>query len=634
MAVEEGADLTGIGSVIESMPGIAVLLSAEGFRVLKHNKEAEKYLPAAWRNNGAVGAKHSDFVRLDEKVSLAMLRRVSENRERVESREYAATMWSGRRIWLDWSAMPVENGTAHADVLVMARDVTDRKLAEEALKVTLRDREFLEFSVVNSSQPFASGSMDGQIIYFNRAFEELTRYSKEELKSVTWETELTPEKYRAFEAEQLRKLLETGEPVKYEKEYIRKDGTLVPIELLVHLKRDADGKPLYYYTFFNNLTDRKKVEDLLRRSEAKYRSLFENMSEMFELVEPIHDESGKAIDFRYIEVNKAAENYLRMPREEIEGKLAGSLFAIVDDRWVEALDRVVRTGKPVRMENHSEEQDQYFEVFAWKADEKRCAAVFTDVTEVKRGQRRLEEYSKVLERSNAELQQFAYVASHDLQEPLRMVLNFTALLTKKHSADLSPQAKEYLALVNEGADRMRQLVNDLLQYSRIDSQSRPFTEVDMNKVAAGVLSTLHLSLSEEGVTASVESLPTVFADESQMFQVLQNLLSNAIKFHGKVEPRVWVYAIDSPTEWVIAVKDNGIGIEQKYHDRIFQMFQRLHTVDEYPGTGIGLALSRKIIDRHGGRLWLDSVVREGSTFYFSIPKTATGKAKAVQARLP
>jgi len=181
-----GGDQSGIGSIIESMPGIAVLLSAAGFKVLRHNKEAEKYLPAAMRTSGVVGAKHSDFIQMDEKVSLATLRRVSEGRERIESREYATTMWSGRRIWLDWSAMPIENGTDKADVLVMARDVTDRKLAEEALRVTLQDREFLEFSVVNSSQPFASGSLNGGVIYFNRAFEELTGYAKEELKKISW----------------------------------------------------------------------------------------------------------------------------------------------------------------------------------------------------------------------------------------------------------------------------------------------------------------------------------------------------------------------------------------------------------------------------------------------------------------
>jgi light-regulated signal transduction histidine kinase (bacteriophytochrome) len=229
-----------------------------------------------------------------------------------------------------------------------------------------------------------------------------------------------------------------------------------------------------------------------------------------------------------------------------------------------------------------------------------------------------------LARSNAELQQFAYVASHDLQEPLRMVISYTGLLNKKHGGELSEEAKHYMEYVNEGAERMRELVNDLLQYSRIDSQSEPFTLVDMNLVANKVVSSLKIAIEECKAEVVIESLPVVMADETQMSQLLQNLISNAIKFRGPEAPRVEVASWEGAREWTISVKDNGIGIAPKYQDKLFQMFQRLHNRDEYPGTGIGLAIAKKIVERHGGRIWLDSDGKTGSTFFFTMPKVSGG----------
>ncbi|MDW5562720.1 MAG: ATP-binding protein [Methanomassiliicoccus sp.] len=247
-------------------------------------------------------------------------------------------------------------------------------------------------------------------------------------------------------------------------------------------------------------------------------------------------------------------------------------------------------------------------------------SIVTDVTEVNRVQQQVEEYSKKLERSNTELQQFAYIASHDLQEPLRMITSYLGLLNRKFGDGLDPMAKEYMSFINSGAVRMRELVQDILEYSRVDTQGNEFARVDMDRVMIAVLNALHIYIDETKTVISSESLPTVLGDEKQMGQLLTNLISNAIKFrrHDAV-PRIIVSAVAAGNEFIFSVKDNGIGIDAQYADKLFKMFSRLHTRDEYPGTGIGLAITKKIVERHGGRIWFESEPGKGTTFFFTIP---------------
>jgi PAS domain S-box-containing protein len=237
------------------------------------------------------------------------------------------------------------------------------------------------------------------------------------------------------------------------------------------------------------------------------------------------------------------------------------------------------------------------------------------------------EAEEALKQSNAELQQFAYVASHDLQEPLRMVISYLSLINKKYGEELNPKAKEYMSYAVEGGERMRQLVNDLLQYSRIETMGRDFTPVDMNKVAENVKNDLHMAINESGATLIIEPLPLVIADKTQMTQLLTNLVSNAVKFHNHEVPRIEISVRSRRSEFIFAVKDNGIGIDPKYQDRLFKMFQRLHTQDEYPGTGIGLAIAKKIVEHHGGRIWFESELGKGATFFFSLPLRRVGDLK-------
>lgn len=225
-----------------------------------------------------------------------------------------------------------------------------------------------------------------------------------------------------------------------------------------------------------------------------------------------------------------------------------------------------------------------------------------------------------LERSNKDLEQFAYVASHDLQEPLRMVASYTQLLAQRYEGQLDAKAKKYIDYAVDGAIRMQRLINDLLTYSRIGTRGKLPEPTDAHAVLGEALKNLAAAIEENRAMVTNDDLPTVRADATQLALVFQNLIGNAIKFHGLEDPRVHVGAAEQAGEWVFSVRDNGIGIEPQYVDRIFVIFQRLHTREEYPGTGIGLAVCKRIVERHGGRIWFESETGKGSTFFFSIPK--------------
>lgn len=223
-----------------------------------------------------------------------------------------------------------------------------------------------------------------------------------------------------------------------------------------------------------------------------------------------------------------------------------------------------------------------------------------------------------LARSNAELEQFAYVASHDLQEPLRMVASFTQLLARRYRGKLDADADEFIGFAVDGATRMQRLLNDLLAYSRVGTRSKPFAAIDCNSVLSDALANLKPAIEESGAVITHEPLPIVRGDEVQLIQLFQNLIANAVKFHGQEPLQVHISAKLQDGDGVFAVRDNGIGIAPEHQRRIFLIFQRLHHRSEYPGTGIGLALCQRIVERHGGRIWVESEVGKGSTFYFTI----------------
>jgi PAS domain S-box-containing protein len=231
----------------------------------------------------------------------------------------------------------------------------------------------------------------------------------------------------------------------------------------------------------------------------------------------------------------------------------------------------------------------------------------------------LEDIANKLRISNKELEQFAYVASHDLQEPLRMVTSFTQLLERQYKNKLDKEADEYIGFIIEGSKRMKYLIDDLLEFSRLNTQAREFESVLLEITFEDVLRNLTASITENNAQITHDPLPAIRGDQSQINQLLQNLITNAIKFHGDEPPKIHISAEESNGEWIIAVSDEGIGIDPEHQEQIFRIFKRLHAREEYEGTGIGLAICKRIVERHNGKIWVESELGIGSTFYFTIP---------------
>jgi PAS domain S-box-containing protein len=246
--------------------------------------------------------------------------------------------------------------------------------------------------------------------------------------------------------------------------------------------------------------------------------------------------------------------------------------------------------------------------------------LFADISARKRAEDALVAQARELARSNAELEQFAYVASHDLQEPLRMVASYLQLLSRRYRGKLDTEADEFIAFAVDGATRMQRLINDLLLYSRVGSKGKEPQPTDSHAGLRHALDNLQETIKESGVMIDAAPLPMVMGDEVQLIQLFQNLIANAIKFHGDDSPRVEVKAEPHGGEWLFSVRDNGIGIEAKNFARIFLIFQRLHDRASYPGTGIGLAVCKKIVERLGGRIWVKSELKQGTTFYFTLAR--------------
>ena len=242
-----------------------------------------------------------------------------------------------------------------------------------------------------------------------------------------------------------------------------------------------------------------------------------------------------------------------------------------------------------------------------------------DITERKKREEELHNLTEELKRSNADLEQFAYSASHDLQAPLRAIEGFIKLLSKRYKGKLDAKADEFIEFTIEGVQRMKMLIKDLLEYSQIGTKNKNFSSVDSSIPLALALANLQRSIEENKAAVTYDALPNVLADSSQLSRLFQNLIGNAIKFHGNELPKIHISAELKGEEWIFAVSDNGIGIDPKNFDRIFSVFQRLHTMEEYEGTGIGLASCKKIVERHGGRIWVVSEIGKGTTFYFTLP---------------
>lgn len=336
--------------------------------------------------------------------------------------------------------------------------------------------------------------------------------------------------------------------------------------------------------------------------------------------------------FRIQSWNKAAETIYGWQENEVLGKTMSELMthiyeqssreAMVADflskgHWIGRVTQYRKDGAPIPiLSSITAVKDQQGTIIG-------AVAVNRDITDQIEIEKALRERTRSLEASNEDLAQFAYAASHDLQEPLRMITSYLQLIALQYQDQLDDEAKEFIGFAVDGAARMRQLIIDLLTYSRIGQQNQGFGQVALEKILQQVLFNLEIQIQEANIAITHDPLPTIIANKTQMLQLLQNLISNAIKFRREESPKIHLSAKQEATSWVIQVSDNGIGIEPELTEKIFDIFQRLHTREEYSGTGIGLAICKKIVQKHRGEIWVSSESGVGSTFSFSIPSNLT-----------
>jgi two-component system, LuxR family, sensor kinase FixL len=525
----------------------------------------------------------------------------------------------GRLINVSVSISPIRDQAGRIiGASKIARDITGQRQATTAL---LDSEQRLRAIVENAVDGIIAIDRHGIVATMNPAAIRMFGYEPHEVIGKNVKI-LMPSPYREQHDDYLKNYLTTGIKkiigIGREVTGRRKDGTVFPIDLSV--SEFVLGQGRMFTGIIHDISDRKAAEEATRQSEERYRTLFESMSEGFCLCELICDKDGNPEDFVFLAVNPAYAKIAGRKSDELVGKRATEIFPGMESYWVDALAKPALTGQTIRYTNYAKELDRYFDVYAFGPSKGKFAALTMDVTDRQRAKDALARQAEVLARSNVELERFAHIASHDLQEPLRTVSSFAKLLERRHALGLAQEAREYLQFITNGVERMESLIRDLLSYSRVDSRGTAFTAVDCAAIFEKVRNSLKASIDAVGATVTVDSLPTVMGDPTQLGQVFQNLLTNAIKFRRENPPTIHVSARQMPDEWVFSVRDNGIGIDKEYFDRIFIIFQRLHTMEEYSGTGIGLAVCKKIMERHHGKIWLESTVGQGTTFYFSIPR--------------
>jgi PAS domain S-box-containing protein len=401
----------------------------------------------------------------------------------------------------------------------------------------------------------------------------------------------------------------------------RKDGSEFPIEIMLSPLESAEG--ILVTAAIRDISVRKDAERHLAQMEGRYRGLLEAAPDAMVVV----NQAGEIVL-----LNLQAEKQFGYRRDELVGQRVKNIipegFAerlVADDlRSAEdALAQQIGTGIELiaRRKDASEFPIEIMLSPLESAEGILVTAAIRDISVRKRSEEHLVKTMGDLKRSNDELEQFAYVASHDLQEPLRMVASYTQLLARRYKGRLDSDADEFIDYAVDGSTRMQRLIQDLLTYSRAGTNGTALREIFSENALKEAIENLRATIEESGAVVTHDQLPAITTDGTQLAQVFQNLIGNAIKYHGAEVPHVHVSAMNNgANEWIFSVRDNGLGIDPQYFERIFIIFQRLHGPTEFKGTGIGLAICKKVLEGLGGRIWVESQPKNGSTFYFALPE--------------
>lgn len=637
-AVRESQDR--LNAIIQSAMD-AILTIDEEHRIVLFNAAAEKMFGC--EASQALGGSVERFIpERFRGIHASHIRRFGETGTTSRAMGTLGTIWgrraSGEEFPLEASISQVASGSKKLFTVIL-RDITERKRAEEALNESLGARELAlrdladQKFALDQHAIVATTDVHGTITYVNDKFCAISKYSREELLGQNHRILNSGHHPREFFVDMYQTIAH-GRVWHGEICNRAKDGSIYWVETTIVPFLNANGKPRQYTALRTDVTERKRME------EAR--------SHLAAVVESSDDAIvAKTLEGTITAWNAGAEKLYGYSAADALGKSMRMLLP--PERAGEETDILAQVGLG--------ESVRHFDTVRLRKDGRRVDVSVTispvrnahgtivgasniarDISERKRSEAQLaaqaEELSRKaqeLARSNADLEQFASVASHDLQEPLRMVTAYTQLLSERYSGKIDETANKFIGYAQDGAIRMQVLIQDLLAFSRVGRKEDARTQVDCNQVMEDVRQVLASAIEESAAVITCSNLPTVLADRTQIIQLFQNLIGNAIKFRGSKPPVISVRAEKDGQNWLFSVKDNGIGIAPEYGENIFVIFQRLHARTEYPGNGIGLAICKKIVERYGGKIWVESKPEAGSTFRFVMPVRAPEKAQATYA---
>ena len=526
---------------------------------------------------------------------------------------------NGEEFWIHMSINPVADANGrYTHFVAIERDVTKLKQEEERLKL-------LESVVTNTNdavvikEALPSNGLGRKIVYVNESFCRMSGYSPDEIIGKTHQLLQGPNT-NAEELTRFYKALDNWKPCEITIINYNKSGEEYWVQLSLNPVTNAKGEYTHWISIERDVTERKKQE----------KELYITTLRLFDTLKSIQD-GFYTLDnnWKVTYWNQLAEKLSGKKQEEMIGKNFWKMYeGVISEKITTTFHKAKATNKPIRIEVYSKQAKTWLELNAFPS-EMGLTVYFKNITErkgieskLKKSNRDLEKHVNDLAISNEELEQFAYVASHDLQEPLRMVTSFLTQIEKKYENVLDEKGKKYIFFAVDGAKRMRQIILDLLDYSRIGKNEDKVVEVDFNDIVEETKLLYHKQIEEKKAEINYIALPIFPTYISPIRQVFQNLISNALKYSKPdMNPVITISCQENNKEWIFEIKDNGIGINPEYYDKIFIIFQRLHGKDEFSGTGMGLAITKKIIDKLKGQIWLVSEEGKGTTFFFTIPKT-------------
>ena len=498
----------------------------------------------------------------------------------------------------------------------IVRDITERKKVENGLQ---KSEERYRSIIENLQDAYIRTDKEGNITMASPSTSQMYRYdSPQEMIGIS-----ALSLYRNPEERDLmlEKLKNHGKVDNYEIKALRKDGTFFWVSQNTQFHRDDNGQFTGTEAFIRDITERYTAEKEIIKNEQKLRTIFDSIPVGISILDN---------DRNVIEINPALERILDLSKRDIvSGKYVNRKYVRSDFTEISSEDfpsvRVSVEKKPIQDVEIGIIKEDMSTIWTnvssiplpfpdWKV-----LVTTSDITQRVSVEKDLNETLKKLVRSNEELQQFAYVASHDLREPLRMITSFLQLLERRYKDRLDEDANEFIEFAVNGAKRLDSMITDLLEYSRVANKVRDNSKVNLNEVLEKVFLNLKILIDENCAVITQDILPTIRGDEKLMIQLFQNLIGNAIKYKGEKVPSIHISVLRVANQYLFTVKDNGIGISSEHMDRIFTIFQRLHTKDEYEGTGIGLSIAQKIVHQHGGEIWVESEQGKGSKFNFTIP---------------